>query len=150
MTSGVRPSPAQATASSERSAAPTSHCGLRIADFGIEVEGPILGAGQWTRRSHGPFRNPQSAIRILLLAQRKEVSKEPISAGNPGGQLSEKAQSRVDVRPPAEPGHEQPALERGLAGIVGLEQRRIGGVPIVGEIEPALLNTDDHVARGYI
>src|SRR2546428_14017452 len=119
MTRGVRPAPARGTGSRERSAAPTSHCGLRIADFGIEVEGPILGAGQWTQRSHGPFRNPQSAIRILLPAQRKEVSKEPISAGNPGGQLSAKAQSRVALRSPAEPGHEQPALERGLAGNVG-------------------------------
>src|SRR5437667_10323695 len=127
MTSGVRPSPEQPV-SRASSTAPASHCGLRIADCGLARESPISDATREPPGSRALIRNPKSAIRILFLAERQEVREEPISARDPRGQLPEKAQSRVDVRPLAEPGHEQPALERGLAGIVGLEQRRIGGV----------------------
>src|SRR6266581_7412144 len=86
------------------------------------------------------LRIPNSAFRILSLAQREEIREETIGAGDTSGELSEKAQPGVHVRALAHRGHEQSALERRLAGIVHLDERRVGGIPIVREIQSPLLH----------
>src|SRR6266550_5937443 len=126
MTSGVRPSPWQAAVRRASTAAPKSKCGMRNGECGIEEEGSIGGACIPTRGSHGPFRIPHSAFRILSLAKREEVRKQPIGAGHTRGQLSKEAQPGVKIRALADRGHEEPALKRRLAGIVQLDERRVG------------------------
>src|SRR3989442_135904 len=98
MTSGVRPSPWQAAAKTASVMTPTTKCGMRNAECGVDCDGSIAGAGHGSRRSHAPFRTPHSAFRILFrLAQRQEVREEPIGAGDAGRELSEEAQPRVEI-----------------------------------------------------
>src|SRR6059058_6329222 len=140
MTRGVRRSPWQATQSAKSSAAPMSERGTRNAERGTDWDGSILRTSFGTRRARGPFRLPRSAFRILLLAERQQVREQPIGAGDAGRKLSEEAQPRVDVGALAEPCQEQAALERRVARVVRLEQRRVRGVPVVREVEPPLLH----------
>src|SRR5438876_11033291 len=87
------------------------------------------------------LRIPNSAFRILFrLAQRQEIRKQPIRTRDTSGELPEEAQPRVDIRALAERGLEQPALERRLPGIVHLDERRVRGIPVVREIQSALLH----------
>src|SRR5437899_11934099 len=97
MTRGVRPSPWHAVASRPSMAAPASKRGTRNAERGTDMSGSILGAGLVARRPHGVFRVPRSAFRILLLAQRQQVRKEPICTGDARGELPEEAQSGVHI-----------------------------------------------------
>src|SRR6266705_2814398 len=138
--SGVRPSPWQAAVRRASAVTPASKCGMRNAECGIDWEGSIPGACDATRGAHGPFRTPHSALRILSLAQRQEVREEPICAGDAGRELSEKAQSGIPVPALAHRRHEESTLERQLAGIVQLDERRAGGIPIVREIQSPLLH----------
>src|SRR6266550_6309775 len=84
------------------------------------------------------LRIPNSAFRILSLAERQEVREEPIGAGDASRELSEEAQPGVHVCALAHRGDEQSTLERRLAGIVHLDERRVGGIPIVREIQSPL------------
>src|SRR3989442_12024312 len=138
--SGVRPSPRQAIESERSVTAPINKCGMRNAECGIEWEGSIPGACNAPGGAHGPFRTPHSALRILSLAERKEVREEPICAGDAGRELPEEAQPGVHVCALAHRGDEQSTLERRLAGIVHLDERRVGGIPIVPEIQSPLLH----------
>src|SRR5881409_2413504 len=133
MTRGVRRSPWQATQSAKSSAAPMSERGTRNAERGTDWDGSILRTSFGTRRPHGLFRLPR-------LAERQQVREQPIGAGDAGRKLSEEAQPRVDVGALAEPCQEQAALERRVARVVRLEQRRVRGVPVVREVEPPLLH----------
>src|SRR2546430_10054801 len=85
------------------------------------------------------LRIPNSAFRILSLAQGQEIRKQPIRTRDTSGELPEEAQPRIDIRALAERGLEQPALERRLPGIVHLDERRVRGIPVVREIQSALL-----------
>src|SRR5438034_301820 len=109
-------------------AAPTSQCGMRtlncrfrIADCGLAM--PALWRALALR-----IRNPKSTIRnrrlrILFLAKRQKVGKEPIGPRDPRRQLPEEAQPGIHVRTLAHRGDEQSTLERRLAGIVHLDER---------------------------
>src|SRR2546425_6725225 len=128
MTSGVRPSRWQAAAKTASVMTPTTKCGMRNAECGVDGDGSIAGAGHGSRRSHAPFRTPHSAFRILFrLAERKEVREEAIGARDTSRELPEEAQPGVHVRALADGGHEEPALKRRLARIVQLDERRVGG-----------------------
>src|SRR5438445_13437224 len=86
------------------------------------------------------LRIPNSAFRILSLAEREEIREEAIRTRDTSGELSEEAQPGIHVRALAHRGHEQSALERWLAGIVHLDERRVGGIPIMREIQSPLLH----------
>src|SRR5207245_4062055 len=86
------------------------------------------------------LRIPHSAFRILSLAEREEIREEAIRTRDTSGELSEEAQPGIHVRALARRGHEQSALERWLAGIVHLDERRVGGIPIMREIQSPLLH----------
>src|SRR2546429_8012364 len=79
------------------------------------------------------LRIPNSAFRILSLAEREEIREEAIRTRDTSGELSEEAQPGIHVRALAHRGHEQSALERWLAGIVHPDERRVGGIPILRE-----------------
>src|SRR5690348_17296321 len=106
-----------------------------IADFGLRIA---------DRKPPGPGRNPQAAIGNLLwnirLLQSQKIREEAVAADHAAGQLPEKGEPGVDVFALAEGGDEQAAGERRAAGVVGLEDGLVGRIPIVGEVEPALLN----------
>src|SRR6266852_993174 len=95
--SGVRPSPRQAAARSASTAAPKSKRGTRNAERGTTRSGSVLGVGPTPRRLHVLFRVPPSTFRILFLAERQKVSKEPIRARDTRRELSAKAQPGVHV-----------------------------------------------------
>src|SRR6266550_4853541 len=97
------------------------------------------------RTDHSAFRTPHSAF--LSFAQRQEVGEEPIGTRDTSGELSKEAQPGVHVRALAERGLEQPALKRRLARIVHLDERRVGGIPIVREIQTALLHPASPIVR---
>src|SRR5207244_13630641 len=94
------------------------------------------------RIPHSAFRIRfiHSALRILSLAEREEIREEAIRTGDTSGELSEEAQPGIHVRALAHRGHEQSALERWLAGIVHLDERRVGRIPIMREIQSPLLH----------
>src|SRR5207302_9127242 len=116
---------------SPSSATVTSDCGLRIADCGMEEEGPIADAKRRARCSLGPIRNPQSAFRILLLAERQQDREQPIRAGDARGELPEEAQPGVHARAFSDGRHEQAALERRATRSIRLEERRVPGSTVV-------------------
>src|SRR6266571_5451579 len=97
------------------------------------------------RTDHSAFRTPHSAF--LSFAQRQEVREEPIGTRDTSGELSEKAQSGIPVPALAHRRHEESTLERQLAGIVQLDERRVGGIPIVREIQSPLLHPATPVVR---
>src|SRR5713226_8923035 len=84
--------------------------------WGIAARARPADDAEWT---HLPTTPRPHRLRTIRPSERQQVSKEPIRARHARRQLPEEAQSRVHVRPLPEPGHEQPALERGPAGIVG-------------------------------
>src|SRR2546425_12343349 len=93
MTRGVLLSLAHAVRSAS-STAPTSKCGVRNAECGIEREGPISDAGGRARGPHGPFRTPPPAFRLLLPAERPEIGGEPVPPGDPRRELPGEAEPR--------------------------------------------------------
>src|SRR5712691_6586194 len=126
--SGVRPSPWQAAARRANRAAPTNKCGMRNSECGMAVGSRAATRDPpWDsafRIPHSAFASfiPNSAFRILSLAQREEIREEAIGPRDPRRQLPEEAQPGVHVRALAHRGHEQSALERWLARIVYLDQ----------------------------
>src|SRR5947208_7824934 len=147
ITRGVRPSPWQAVVRSTSTVAPKSKRGTRNAERGTARSGPVLGVGPTPRRPHALFRVPNSAFRILSLAERQQVRKQPIRARDPRRQLPEEAQPGIPVPALAHRRDEQSTLERQLAGIVQLDERRVGGIPIVREIQSPLLHPATPVVR---
>src|SRR3989440_5988791 len=95
---------------------------------------------------HSAFRTPHSAF--LSLAQRQDVRKEPIGAGDTGGQLSEKAQPRVDVRALSYPRHEQAPREPRLPPVVRLQRGDKSRNPVGGEVQPPPLHPSPPVGPG--
>src|SRR2546423_13998072 len=116
--------------------APTSKRGTRNAELGTDRATVERCGRPGLSDLSLLFRVPRSAFRILPFAQRQDVREEPIGAGDTGGQLSEKAQPRVDVRAFSYPRHEQAPRERRLARVVRLERPDIGRIPIPGEVQP--------------
>src|SRR4051794_16397738 len=75
-----------------------------------------------------------------LAAEGEQVGEQAEASRHSGGELAEEGEGGVDVRPLADRRHQQAALER-LAGRVGEgEERLVGGIPGVGEVEAALLH----------
>src|SRR2546430_8251995 len=126
--SGVRPPPWQAAVRSTSTVAPKSKRGTRNAERGTARSGPVLGVGPTPRRPHALFRVPNSAFRILSLAERQQVRKQPIRARDPRRQLPQEAQPGIPVPALAHRRDEQTTLERQIAAIVQLYYRRVSGI----------------------
>ena len=75
-----------------------------------------------------------------LPSERQQVGEQPVGPGHPGRELAEEGEAGVDVDPLAYPGHQQAPLEVGGVRVLHREQRRVGRVPGVGEVEPPLLD----------
>src|SRR5260221_13182982 len=103
-------------------------------------------------RAH-PVRHPRTTARRNGSGRRRgrtkleEVEEEPERPGHAGGELPEEREPGVHVRPLAERADQEAAVERGLTGVGQLEQRRVGAVPGVGEVEAALLDPAGPVGR---
>ena len=80
-------------------------------------------------------------------AVAQQVSEKPIRARNAGRQLTEERQAGVDEAPFAMLGDQQATFQRGLAVVVGGQQRRVLVVPALGEVQPAFLHPTVEVAR---
>src|SRR5207245_567817 len=63
---------------------------------------------------------------------------------------SERSRSYTSCEPMSSRRHEQSARERRAARIVHLEQRRVSRIPLVREVEPALLHPAPPVVRTYL
>src|SRR6266550_6323769 len=88
-----------------------------------------------------PIRtSASSALRPRTPAsETQEVCEQSIRPRDAAGQLPEEAQTCVHVHAFAERRDEQAALERRLARVVRLEERHVGRVPVVCEVQPTLL-----------
>src|SRR3954470_7448101 len=73
-------------------------------------------------------------------AARQQVREQAVGARDPGRQLPEEREARVDERALAVPGPQQAAAERLLAGIVHGEGGLVLRVPLAGEVEAPLLD----------
>src|SRR5579859_4490637 len=83
------------------------------------------------------------ALRKGPALQAEQIDEEAIGTRHAGGELPEKAESRVYVRPATQRRDEQATLQLDLGirrRIVRLEQRDVRRIPCVREIETALLH----------
>src|SRR5207245_11808933 len=81
------------------------------------------------------------------LAMVEDVGEQAIGAGHARRQLAEERQPRVDEAALAVFGHDGGALLRFLGGVVAGQDRLIRGVPLVGEVQPALLHPAGKTTR---
>src|SRR5437762_4268844 len=103
----------------------------------------------WTGPARRAARHRMAgpAGEVESLAQRHEIRKEAIRAEHAFGQLSKPGEARVHEIPLAVPRDEQPAAERAFAGIASGEDRSEALVPLVREVEPALLDPAVEIRR---
>src|ERR1700694_3737638 len=90
-------------------------------------------------------------LRNIAAPDAQQIREQRFPPRHSRRQLPEKAQPRVDVRASADRRDQQPALE--LSGrrcrIVRLEQRYVSRIPVVREVETALLHPVAPVLRAY-
>src|SRR5438445_13673441 len=110
---------------------------MRNAELKSKVRSVAPAAGLAACPVHSALRTPHSAF---LSSEGQEVGEEPIRPRDSRRQLPEEAEPCVDIRAPAERRDEQAARARRLARIVRLQEGRVGRVPIVSEVQPALLH----------
>src|SRR5262245_34202740 len=91
----------------------------------------------------GPAARRQPAVRAAAIespAERDQVGEQPVRPGHALGELAEPREARVHDVALAVPRDKEPAAERRLAGIARGEDRREALVPLIREVEPALLH----------
>src|SRR5713226_6916942 len=88
------------------------------------------------------------AAAVGSLAQGDEIREQPIRSGHSFRKLPKPRQAGVHEIPLSVPCHEQAASERCLAGIAGREDRREALVPLVREIQAALLDPPVKICFG--
>src|SRR6266404_4745071 len=97
---------------------------------------------EYLRRTQHVTRRTQ--LRNIFPFQPKEVHEEPIGTRHASRKLPEETQSGIDERPASERRDQQAPLQlRRWArrwGVVRLEDRHVGRVPRVREVQPTLLN----------
>src|SRR5262245_57849408 len=107
------------------------------------------GVGSGTRRCAAGLRftpsrttphSPLPELRNTPNPPSQQVREQSIRPDHARGQLPEKAQPRVDVRTAAERRDQQTTVERRPTGVVSLEDRHVGRVPLMREIKAALLD----------
>src|SRR5260370_24222595 len=132
MTSGVRRPRAHAATSSAAVSAPHGERGTARRQRGPSARPPV---------SSPPSRSPRPAILWHIPSlERQEVREQTIGAGNPGRQLAEEREAGIDVGARPHTRYEQPAPQRWAARLLHLDERCGRGVPVVSEVETALLH----------
>src|SRR6266536_5863348 len=82
----------------------------------------------------------KARLRNMRSSETQRIGKQPIGPRHTGGQLPEEAQPRVHVGAPAQRRDQERTLELRARAVVGFEQRHVGRVPVVREVEAALLH----------
>src|SRR5215475_9429587 len=98
-------------------------------------------------RAHPAHRRWVGRTAGASLAERDQIGEEPIRAGHAFRELAKPREGRVHEIAFPVPCHEQPALERLLAWIVGGEDRGEALVPLIRKVEPALLHPTVEIGR---
>src|SRR5690242_17986742 len=98
-------------------------------------------------RAPPPRSSPRRAARASF-PERDEIREQSIGTGDGFGELAKPGEARVDEVSLALPSHQEAALERSLAGIPGREDRGETLIPLIGEVETALLHPALEVCRG--
>src|SRR5437867_1257323 len=91
----------------------------------------------------------RTVLRNIPPLQSQQIYEETVGTRYTGRQLSEEAESGVHISPPSEWRDQQAPLElhRRSARIMGFEQRDVGRVPGVAEVQPPLLNPTAPILR---
>src|SRR2546423_6056289 len=122
MTSGIRWSDEQAASATTTARLQSAPCAVR---------GCCRPATSATA-----YRAPRTPLRAIPALQREQIGEQSIRSRDAGGQLSEKAQPRVDVRAFSDRRHEQAPRERRLPRGVRLARRGTRPNPVPGAAQP--------------
>src|SRR5690348_17456795 len=97
------------------------------------------GAPSVSGASHFPTSPRFLALWYMRRGQRQQIREQPVRPDDPGGKFAEEGQSRVHVRPAAGGSDEEATGQRRVPRVADCEDRGIGGGPVVGGVQPALL-----------